>query len=304
MILVVTPNPAIDITYTVERLEPGRVHRPTAAAQRPGGKGINVARILHALGSRVVVTGLFAGAAGGTVVAALDAYGLGHRVTRMAGDTRRTVTVIDQESGAATGFHEPGPASTAGDWAQLLGDVVDLLDTADVLVCSGSLPPDSPDDALVPFVDAARRAGVPTIVDTGAGPLRFAAAAGASLVKPNREELLGATGITDPVQAAQALRETGVNAVVASLGAEGLVATADGGTVRVHPGQVVHGNPTGAGDAVVAALAAGLETGRGWRETLRHAAALGSAAVQSPVAGEFPHSAYERLLPLTHVTEV
>jgi tagatose 6-phosphate kinase len=92
--------------------------------------------------------------------------------------------------------------------------------------------------------------------------------------------------------AAGELREAGPAAVVVSLGADGLYAdTGDGGWQAVPP-VVQAGNATGAGDAAAAGLAQGLALGHPWDERLRHAAALGTAAALSPVAGEFSPADY------------
>ena len=87
--------------------------------------------------------------------------------------------------------------------------------------------------------------------------------------------------------AAAAIREAGGQSVVVSLGADGLLADTPAGRWHARPPVVVAGNATGAGDAVVAALAHGLVSRHPWPDRLRHAVALGAATVASPVAGEF-----------------
>jgi tagatose 6-phosphate kinase len=131
------------------------------------------------------------------------------------------------------------------------------------------------------------------------------AAAGPAIVKPNLEELASlagrrlstadGAGLTAVTTAAGQLRNAGAEAVVASMGSAGLLAVTADGRWRARPAAVT-GNATGAGDAVVAALAHGLVLGRPWDERLRHAAALGSATVAAPVAGEFSHSDYASAL--------
>ncbi|NYV78634.1 PfkB family carbohydrate kinase, partial [Streptomyces sp. UH6] len=97
MILTVTLNAALDITYRVRELRPRTSHRVTEVVERPGGKGINVARVLAALGHRVTVTG-FAGGLTGRTVRELLARAPGPLVDTLvpvAGATRRTVSVLD-----------------------------------------------------------------------------------------------------------------------------------------------------------------------------------------------------------------
>jgi tagatose 6-phosphate kinase len=278
MIVTVTPNIALDITYEVGELRPGETHRVRSAHARAGGKGVNVARILKALGHEVLVLGLVGGATGRAVRAELDSAGLAHDLVPVAGETRRTVSVV--AGGEATLFNEAGPQISAREWAALEERIPD----ADVLVVSGSLPPGLDAGALVRLASRP----VPVIVDAPGEALRRAAPY-AWAVKPNAAELAAATGTDDPVAGARML---GAPTVVVSLGRDGLLAVRAGsGVHRVPPPEVVSGNPAGAGDAVVAALAAGV--GSPWPELLREAAALSVAAVLAPVAGSYDPAAYE-----------
>ena len=278
MIVTVTPNLALDVTYELPELRLGHAHRVRAVHSRAGGKGVNVARVLAALGHDVMVLGLAGGPTGDAVRADLDASGLPHDLVPSAEETRRTVTVV--AGGEATLLGEPGPVIGTDEWAALEARVPD----ADVLVVSGSLPPGVDADAVARL--AAR--DIPVIVDTSGEPLRRAAPY-AWAVKPNAEELAAVTGTDDPVAGARML---GARTVVVSLGAEGLLAVNGEEVHRVPPPRVVAGNPTGAGDAVVAALAAGV--GSPWPDLLGDAAALSAAAVLAPLAGSYDSAAYER----------
>ena len=110
-------------------------------------------------------------------------------------------------------------------------------------------------------------------------------------------------GLGAAAAAAAELRDAGAAAVVVSLGGDGLLAVTGEGTWRAAPPGPVAGNPTGAGDAVVAGLAHGLVLGRPWPERLRHATALGTAAVAAPAAGQFAAADYRRALAGTQVAE-
>ncbi|MFL6055603.1 MAG: 1-phosphofructokinase family hexose kinase [Actinoallomurus sp.] len=280
MIVTVTPNLALDVTYELPELRPGGTHRVETVHARAGGKGVNVARVLRSLGHDVLVVGLAGGATGDAVRADLDAAGLAHDLVPITGETRRTVTVV--AGGDATLLNEPGPVITPEEWTALQERIPD----ADVVVISGSLPPGVSADAVARLARRARR-DVPVIVDTSGEALRHAAPY-AWAVKPNAAELTELTGTDDPVAGARSLR---AHAVVVSLGAEGLLAVTGDDVHRVSPPQVVSGNPTGAGDAVVAALAAGV--GSPWPDLLKDAAALSAAAVLASVAGSYDPAAYE-----------
>ncbi|MFI5490054.1 1-phosphofructokinase family hexose kinase [Micromonospora echinaurantiaca] len=297
MIVTVTLNPALDITHTVASLVPHSSHRVTDVAAQAGGKGVNVARVLHALGLPTVAVAFRGGLTGAAVAADLDRHGIAHRLVDTAGESRRTFTVVDLGSGDATVFNEAGPAVSGAEWQAFREQVHRLLTGASVLVLSGSLPPGLPDTAYAQLVGAAARAGVPVILDAAGPPLRAGVAAGPDVVKPNATELAEATGLPDPLAAAEALRAAGARAVVASLGPAGLLAVTPDGTFRAEPPAPLAGNPTGAGDSVVAAIAAGIHTGTSWPHRLADAVALSAATVKAPRAGQFDADTYHRLAP-------
>jgi tagatose 6-phosphate kinase len=202
--------------------------------------------------------------------------------------------VVDAEAGEATGFWEPGPAVSGAEWAALLDDLGCELQRARALVLSGSLPRGVPGDAYAVLCERAARAGVPVVLDADGDALRQGLAGGPDVVKPNREELAGVAGTADVREGAAHLRALGARSVVASLGAEGLLAVTGEGSWRARPAHPAAGNPTGAGDAGVAALALGLARGCTWPERLAQAVALSAAAVSAPLAGSFDDDAYRR----------
>lgn len=297
MIVTVTLNPALDITYSIPELKAGTTHRPRVHAQA-GGKGVNVARTLHALGRETVAVLPLGGFDGEAVRAELEASDVPHHAIPIAGATRRTVTVVEG-SGEATGFNESGPELSAAEWAGICAAVAALLETAVleasvVLVLSGKLPLGLADNAYAELIEMADGFGVPTILDTEGAPLLGALASRPAIIKPNAFELRDVTGLTDPRVAARELLGRGARAVVSSNGPDGLTALTTDGVWTARPPRIDGGNPTGAGDASVAALAIGLAEGMSWPETLADAAALSAATVLTDRAGAFDAGAYRR----------
>lgn len=308
MILTVTLNTALDLTYDVPVLVPHSSHRVTDLSERPGGKGVNVARVLAALGHDSVVTG-FAGGSTGAVLrerlAALPSHpaSLTDALVPVAGDTRRTLAVVDRATGDTTQFNEPGPHVTADEWAALLGSYGELLGAADAVALCGSLPPGIHVGAYAELIRLARTAGVPVLLDTSGEPLRRGIAARPDLIKPNADELAQLTGSREPLRGARDARRRGAHGVIASLGPDGMLAVSPDGTWRASPPAPVKGNPTGAGDSAVAGLLSGLVEGLDWPDRLRRAVALATATVLSPTAGDFDRAAYEELLPRVAIEE-
>jgi tagatose 6-phosphate kinase len=312
MILVACLNPALDITHHVPAVDWAGVNRPAAVFARPGGKGTNVARILRSFGMSVLLTGLIGGTTGTAVETGLGRLGVPTAFTPVAGETRRTFTVVDGAPADAHGrvalFNEPGPEVSEAELARFLRGYGTALGGASAVVLSGSLPPGLAADSYAGMIAAATSAGVPAVLDTSGEALRAGVTAGPAIVKPNLDELgalcgpelasggmrtsAGEIDLAAVATAAAALRAGGAGAVVVSLGPDGLLAVTGDGCWRARAPVLTAGNATGAGDAVTAALAHGLILGRPWPERLLHAAALGAAAVAAPVAGEFSAAAY------------
>ncbi|WP_173923647.1 1-phosphofructokinase family hexose kinase [Agromyces sp. Marseille-P2726] len=298
MILTITPNPAVDLTWHVDRFEPGATHRVATGASRAGGKGLNAARVLQATGHRVLALATAGGATGDELRADLEASGLPHRLITMSAATRRTVAIVDDRTGEASLLNEAGAPLLPTEAVALADAAEELGRTARAVAICGSLPPGFGADELGGLVERLAAAHVPTVVDTSGSGILAAASAGARALKPNREELEAATGHDEPLAGARSLLDRGARLVVVSLGADGLlVVPRDGVPVRARLPRVLHGNATGAGDAVVAAIASSLADGdEPWAATdaaahararlARRATAWSASAVLMPLAGE------------------
>jgi len=293
MILAMTPNLAWDVTYEVERLTPGTSHRVRHVHGQAGGKGVNVARVAHALAHPVHVLSLTGGPSGGSAAADIDAAGLPATLLPIRGTTRQSITVVPEQPGSDGGepsvFNEPGPTVTRAEWTNLLDSAAAHVRGTDTgaLTVSGSLPGGVGREQVAALLTAT---DVPCYVDTSGPALRWAATDGAALVKANRSELLEATGANDIESGVRVLHELGAAQVVVTDGAAVMYAFdagPDAATPRTWRARVPHhvpGNPTGAGDAALAALA--IQRDGPWEHRLRYAVAVSAAAVAEPVAGK------------------
>lgn len=288
-VLCVALNAALDITYRTDSVVLGDVNRVERTHAHAGGKAVNVARLLTGWGRPAAVCGLAGGPVGAAIVASLDELGVPHRMVPCAGHNRRTVTVVSAADGA-TGFYEPGPTVSPAEWDAFLAAYHEELTTSGLVVLSGSLPPGVPADAYRQLTAAARARDLPVILDAHGKPLLHALEAGPSILTPNETELAEAAGLSPPIAldaAADAVRRLvagGAGRAVATLGPRGLIGVQAGRAwlAAVPP---LEGNPTGAGDAVVAVLADSELSGRPWPDALRQAAATAAAAVRMPAAG-------------------
>ena len=290
MIITVTPNPALDLTYTMRTFEHGESQRVAAAATRAGGKGINVARVLNQVGSSVTALAAAGGETGRAFEADLVSSGIPHRLISSASPTRRSVALVDATRNETTVLNEEGNPFNLAEWQQLTGTLTPIISAAKCLTGSGSLPPGSPLTIYSDLVELAGLAGMPTVIDAAGPALLHAAEAGATVLKPNRRELAETTNEDDPVAGATHLLSRGATLVIVSLGQDGMIAISaeDPGTVwSARLARPLLGNPTGAGDAAVAAISVAIaEQIRDPQIIIRRAAAWGAAAVNMPQAGE------------------
>lgn len=284
-VTVLTPNPAVDLTYRVARQRIGETVRVTGVTRRAGGKGLNVAAVLRALDVDAVAVHPSAGSPGRWIEEELSSAGIRSVAVPVPGQTRSTVTVVDDVD-HPTVLTEPGPRLDADDWTAVCAAVREHCTAGGVLVVAGSLPPGVGPEEVAAVVSAGRAAGATTVVDVSGPGLLAAAAAGADLVTPNAAEALEATGATDLDEAVADLRRAGAGAVVVSRGAAGLLAVTREERLEHVAVPGVVGNPTGAGDAATAGIATALLRGVPLPVALRWAAVLGAAAVLRPVAGE------------------
>ncbi|ABK03105.1 PfkB domain protein [Arthrobacter sp. FB24] len=310
-VLAITANPAIDVTYCVNDLRPGETNRIPAPHRRAGGKGINVARVAHSQGHPAFVITTAGGHDGTSLRHDLELSGIPHRIVPVAAETRRSIAFVDRTTKLTTIFNETGTALGHDEWQELRDTANRCLTGASgfpsigVLVGSGSLPPNAPPGFYGDLVRSAHSNGVPAIIDTTGHELIAAARSGADLLKPNHHELTSTMNDPDLQSAARKLIQAGAKTVLVSAGAEGMHAfTADEPhrhwTARLP--QALDGNPTGAGDASVAAAAVAFCAGTSDPRTiLRAAAAWGSAAVLMPLAGEISprHQAIANQLHIT-----
>ncbi len=283
MIVTFTPNPCIDKTARLQTLEVGELNRLAQVRRDLSGKGINVARMAHALGENVLVTALLGKKGGDWAKSVLDEAGIEHRFVMLDGAVRENLKVLDG-AGRLTELNEAGLAVTDAQWAE--ADAVLLAQAAPgrVFVLSGSLPPGASADTYRRQCAALKAKGAAVLVDADGAALQAALEAPPDIMKPNRFELLqmfGAPQDTPPeglYTLCDKLLRRGVRWVALSMGEEGALFASREGAWRAQGLKVDVKSPVGAGDCMVAALAAGTARGWGFCDTAALAMAAGAAA--------------------------
>lgn len=283
-VVTLTLNPAVDVGTAVDQVVAERKLRCDGPVAEPGGGGINVARVLRELGGGATAVWTRGGTTGARLEALLDAIGLDHRPIPITGETREHLIVFERSSGRQFRFGMPGPALDVEELARCVDVVAGFDPPPTHLVLSGSLPDQVPDD-LYARLTVAAPAGCRVVLDTSGAALASGVAAGPYLVKPNRRELGGLVDAPvddqDQVRAAahQLIDAHGIEVVVASLGAGGVVACSAESDWVAHAPPVRVRSAVGAGDATVAGLVHALERGEGLEAAVRLGVAAGTATV-------------------------
>ena len=303
MIYTVTLNPALDKTVEIPSLTVDSVNRITTMRTDPGGKGINVSKVIDKLGKKSIATGILGGDTGNAIQSALQAMGLETSFRFVKGETRTNLKVIDPVNHTNTDINEPGVTVSEEILNGVLQDLLTKVKTEDLVVISGSLLKGSPKDTYYTWVKACKEAGAKVILDADGDLLAAGIKASPYLIKPNNHELSGLLGRTlhTPRELEAAARELmeqyGIGKIVVSMGGDGALYVTEEETVYAEGLKVVVGSTVGAGDSVVASLAVAEESGMGLEEMVRLSTATGAANVMCSGTQAAEYHVIEGLIP-------
>lgn len=286
-VVTVTLNPSLDEWVQLPALRVGRLNRARDFQRYPGGKGINVSRVLQELGVRSTALTLLGGVDGRIFLELLPQGKMDVVAVAVPGATRNNYKVITLRPRSFTEINNAGPRIPAQALREVHAHLRKGAAAARAVVLSGSVPPGAPVTIYQRWIRQLRRAQVPTVLDASGVALREGFKARPWLMKPNREEaeeLLGRRlhSLKQVQEAARALQRRGVAIVVVSLGKDGaLMATADGLWQGLAPTVKVH-SAVGAGDSLVGGFLAGWLKQFSPVEAFRLGIAAGTATAMTP----------------------
>jgi 1-phosphofructokinase/tagatose 6-phosphate kinase len=295
VIVTVTLNAAIDRTLTVPNFQRGQRHRASAGVTLAGGKGINVARALKALGVPVVATGLVGGNTGTRIVEELTSEAILNDFVHIEGESRTSTAVVDPTGGTYTEINEWGPAVDRAELDLLLEKLRYLTQDAEFVVFAGSLPRDVGDGFYAEAIRELARRHVPCVLDSEGEPLRLGVEAEPFLVSPNQAEAEALVGQELHDEEDFRLALDGIS----DLGARNVLITTEQGALallredrdthryRADAPRVDAVSVVGSGDVLLAAFLAARHAGRSNEESLRSAVAAGAASTLEVGAGRF-----------------
>ncbi len=309
MILTVTLNAAIDKRYVVDGFKVGEVNRVKECAYTPGGKGLNVSKPAAIAGAKVVATGFVGGHAGHYIEDSLKAFGIESAFYHMEQESRSCINIWDEVSQVQTEFLEPGFAVTEEDFERFVVRFRELVQDADVVAMSGSVPKGLDGSAYQRLVAVVKEAGKKVILDTSGALLTAGIEAKPTMIKPNIDEIRMLTGSTcddldEIIRAAEQIHSEGVEIVAVSLGGDGSIVVSDEGVYRARVPKINAVNTVGCGDSMIAGFALGLSEGLSVSDTLRKASAISTAAALREETGFFVVEDMERIFPQVEIEKM
>jgi len=274
-VLVINANPLLNLVHAGD-YTPGAVNRVQALGMAAEGKGVNVARVLARHGHSVVLTGFAGGHSGAWLRELIRAAGIREACVETAAPLRLGFMASGANAEHPTTVLPNGFPVSAQECQSLLERIDALLDSARLVIASGSVPDPVAEDLYVQVLALCARRAVPCWLDAY-GPAMGRALAGPvapSVSKPNRDEL-------DPGFHWDRVEELHIT----DGGGAIEVNSQREGRWRVRPPAIRQVNPVGSGDCYLAGLAHGWLLGRTLADRLRYAASAGAAnALRQDVA--------------------
>lgn len=284
MIYTVTLNPSIDYVINLKSLNTGQINRVNSENVYPGGKGINVSRVLKTLGYDNVATGFISGFTGDFIINSLCELGVKSDFIKLDnGFTRINVKIKSNEE---TEINGGGPHISDEKLKELFDKLSDLKED-DILILAGSIPSTLSDDLYEKIIKHVENNKVKVVVDATKNLLLNVLKYNPFLIKPNNHELeeifnVKLDNLNDITTYAKKLQEMGARNVLVSMGKDGALLITENGQVLISNapnGRVI--NSVGAGDSMVAGFICGYLNSNSYEEALKLGSASGSATAFS-----------------------
>jgi len=284
-IITLTPNPAIDISTSVDRIVPMRKLRCAPQRRDPGGGGVNVARVVKRFGGDVEAILPVGGFTGQLLRRLINDEEIPHRVIEVEAETREDYSVSELSTAQQYRFVLPGLPLCEAEWRECLKALAGTEPRPKFVVGSGSLPPGVPNDFYAQAAAIARKLGAKFIIDTSGAPLAIAMENGVYMIKPNLREMRDLVGVellnqNDWIIAARAYINAGkVEVVALSLGHLGALLVTRDQALRSQALPIKPVSAVGAGDSFLGAMIFSLAKGKSLTDAFRLGMAAGSSAL-------------------------
>ncbi|OIO37685.1 MAG: hypothetical protein AUJ72_04065 [Candidatus Omnitrophica bacterium CG1_02_46_14] len=289
MIATITLNPSIDQHIIVRNLVKDDANRAEAVFRYPGGKGVNVSKVIRELGGHTQAYALIGGFPGELWKQLVIQLNIPFIATSIQGDSRINTILTDLKDESQTRISAPGPTVSPKELNRFLKKLLSVRSRPLFWALGGSLAPGMDHSTYKRWISELQKNGVPCVLDTDNEALRLGVEAKPYLIKPNEYEMARLAGrslksLNDYLDAARSLVSKGIKIVIVSLGSRGALFVTENERFHVLTPKVTVKSKVGAGDSLIGGFLFGFQK----KLSLKESAKLGVAASTSAVMREAP----------------
>ena len=308
MIYTITLNPALDRTLWIQKVRDDVSNRILEEKSFAGGKSVDVSKVLKNLGVDNIALGFVGGFAGRELEGRLLNEGIETDFVRVSGETRTNIIIHETGTGKQLAFNARGPEIKPDELMQFI-EQLEKLPCGDVVAIGGSIPLGVSPEIYRKIISLVKKCQAKVVLDVDGEALRQGIKALPNVIKPNIHELSELAGrelngLDDVVSAARSINQQGVEIVLVSMGAKGILLVSDGQQYLAVPPKVNVESTIGAGDSSVAGFIFGLVQGKDLKQCLIYAVAAGTATTLRQGTALCQKDDFERIVPLVLLTDL
>lgn len=308
MIYTITLNPALDRTLWIQKVRDDVSNRILEEKSFAGGKSVDVSKVLKNLGVDNIALGFVGGFAGRELEGRLLNEGIETDFVRVSGETRTNIIIHETGTGKQLAFNARGPEIKPDELMQFI-EQLEKLPCGDVVAIGGSIPLGVSPEIYRKIISLVKKCQAKVVLDVDGEALRQGIKALPNVIKPNIHELSELAGrelkgFDDVVRAARSINQQGVEIVLVSMGAKGILLVSDGQQYLAVPPSVNVESTIGAGDSSVAGFVSGLVQGKDLKQCLIYAVAAGTATTLRQGTALCQKDDFERIVPQVKLSDL
>ena len=310
MILTVTMNPSVDISYSLSKFNLDNVNRTIEVTKTPGGKGLNVTRVLKQLDENVIATGMIGGVLGVDIQNKLDKMNIKNKFFEISGETRNCIAILHE--GNQTEILENGPTIKEDESTKYLDYFENIVKDVNIVSISGSLPKGLENDYYSKMIEICNKYNKDVVLDCSGKALEevLKNVNKPKVIKPNIDELsqLLNKKVTEEIEKLKENLQNelfnGIEWIVVSLGANGAFAKHNDKFYKVNIPKIKVVNPVGSGDSTVAGIVSAINKNENDENILKKANTLGMLNAMEEMTGFVNLDKYKNIFDEIEVIEV
>ena len=306
MIHILCLNPTVDRMYYIDDFLPGVQYHGNDTEAYPGGKGLNILRVLSGFITPLSFYAFTGGETGEIIKREAERLSDHSVFIETEGQTRTTINIMDRKNGRETEIKEKGPFITKGQLDELYKSLKENIHIDDIVILSGSLPDGVSPDTYLRVSEIAEEKGALVLLDTGEKQLKSSLPGNYYLIKPNENEIRGLfNDYTSPLSLlASKLQKLGAENVLITKGGDGAYFKGNGKEYEIKVPHIDVVSTIGSGDSTLAGFAYGLSLSLPPEESLALALAFGTANAKHREVGRVEKEEMEEIKNKIEIKEI